>query len=126
MKFETKTHTLECPVELEVIAGDGAHAVTETVKLEQVTISTPKGKKMREIMRLVSKVQADPINYSEGDMTMDSIQIMSDMPPGGIDELHPRDITILGDITAPFLETVIGGGPSSQISRSGSVETNPK
>jgi hypothetical protein len=110
MKFETKTHTLECPVEIEVTSGDGVKS--ETVKLEKVTISTPKGKKMREIMRLVSRVQADPISYSEGDMTMDSIQIMSDMPPGGIDELHPRDITILGDITAPFLETVIGGGPS--------------
>lgn len=126
MQFETKTHTLECPVEMEVTTGEGENTKTETVKLEKVTISTPKGKKMREIMRLVSRVQADPINYSEGDMTMDSIQIMSDMPEGGIDELHPRDITILGDITAPFLETVMGGGPSSQTSPDGIASTKPK
>lgn len=125
MKFETKKHTLECPVEIDVLKGTEGGEF-ETVTLTEVTISTPKGKKMREIMRLVSKVQADPIAYSEGDMTMDSIQIMSDMPPGGIDELHPRDITVLGDITAPFLETVMGGGPSSQTSPNGSATTKPK
>lgn len=126
MQFETKTHILECPVEVDVTTGAGENAKTETVKLEKVTISTPKGKKMREIMRLVSRVQADPIKYSEGDMTMDSIQIMSDMPEGGIDELHPRDITILGDIAAPFLETVMGGGPSSQTSPDGTARTKPR
>ena len=126
MQFETKTHILEFPVEIEVTTGEGASAKTETVTLQKVTLSTPKGKTMRKIMRLVSRVQADPINYSEGDMTMDSIQIMSDMPEGGIDELHPRDITILGDITAPFLETVMGGGPSSQTSPDGIATTKPK
>ena len=69
---------------------------------------------MREIMRLISKMETDP-GYSEGEMTMDSIQIISDLPPGAIDELHPRDITTMGDITAPFLEAVMGGGGSPAI-----------
>ena len=126
MKWETREHTLECPVDVEVTTGEGDDAKTETVHLEKVIISTPKGRKMREIMRLVSRVDADPLNYPEGDMTMDSIQAMSDMPPGGIDELYPRDITILRDTVAPFFEVVMGGGVCSETSQDGSAKTKPK
>ena len=56
MKWETKEHTLECPVEMTVGEGDDA----KTVTVEKVILSTPKGKKMREIMRLASRVEDDP------------------------------------------------------------------
>lgn len=126
MKFATKTHTLICPVEMEVTTGEGEDAKTETVTLEKVTITTPKGKIMRAIMRLVGKAENPASAYSDGELMMDSIQLISDMPEGGIDELHPRDITILGDITAPFLEEVMGGGQSSRNSPSGSAKAKPK
>ncbi len=125
MKWETKEHRLEWPVDVAVKTGEGENAATETVHVEKVVLSAPKGKKMREIMRLINKMEADP-GYSEGEMTMDSIQIISDMPPGAIDELHPRDITTMGDITAPFLEAVMGGGGSSATSPSGTAKTKQK
>lgn len=125
MKWETEEYTLEWPVDVVVATGEGENAETATVRVEKVVLSAPKGKKMREIMRLIGKTQADP-GYSEGEMTMDSIQIISDMPPRAIDELHPRDITAMGDMAAPFLEAVMGGGPPSGNSPDGTAKTKPK
>ena len=122
MKWEAKTHNLLCPIDFETGEGDSA----ESIHIETVTLSTPKGKSMRKIMRCVSRVQDDPIKYSEGDMTMDCIQIMSDMPEGAVDELHPADINKLGDIAGPFLEAVMGGGPLSENSPDNTATTKTK
>ncbi len=56
---------------------------------------------------------------------MDSVQVISDMPPGASDEVHSRDITVMGDKTAPFLEAVMGGGQSSTASPDGIAKTKP-
>jgi hypothetical protein len=121
MKWETKKYALKCPIDITTGTGDDA----KTVNVTDVQVSTPKGKAMRQIMRLVGRVEADPENYSAGEMTMDAIQVMSDMPEGGIDELHPADITGLGDIIAPFLEAAMGGGPLNT-SADGTATTSSK
>ena len=118
MSWETKTHKLEYPVTV----GEGDDAV----KITKVTLSVPKGKEVRQISRVMSRAQLQSLDYSDGDATMDCIQLMSDMPEGGIDELHARDITILGELVEPFLETVMGGGPLPDNSPDGSAKTSTK
>lgn len=134
MAWETKSHPLEYPVEM----GEGE----EKRLIETVTMKMPGGRKLREIEKLLpaadeyvldgdGNVQKDDegnviIAPPTLDATMDMIQIMSDMPANGIDELHPRDITKLGEIMGPFLETAMGGGGSSGNSPDGMVKTKVK
>lgn len=122
MKQETKEYTLKFPFDMEVTENDE----TKTVTVEKVTITPPKGTPLRKITRLVAKSQIDPTEYGEGDLIMDCIQLMSDMPEGGIDEAEAVDVRGLGDLAGPFLEAVMGGGPSSANSPSGSAKTKPK
>ena len=107
-------------------SGEGEDATFEEVELRKVTLTMPKGKVMREIMRLVHRSQVDPENYSEPEMVLDATQAMSDMPPGGIDELHPSDISAMGEKIAPFLIQAMGSAPSSQSSPDGTATTNTK
>ncbi len=44
----------------------GENAATETVRVEKVVLSAPKGKKMHKIMRLINNVETDT-GYSEGE-----------------------------------------------------------
>ncbi len=119
MKWETKTHTLLCPIDFETGEGDDA----TTVKIEKVKLSTPKGKEMRRITRLVAKAEVDPLEYSEMDMMIDAMQIMSDAPEGAFDEMHASDIVLMANLAGPFLETVMGGGALSEKLPSGTATT---
>jgi len=54
------------------------------------------------------------------------IAILSDLPTGGEDELHVKDITDLGEVMAPFMEgalTELGMGQSSAESQDGGSNT---
>lgn len=125
MAVKTKDYPFKHPFEMTVPDSDGGEDATKTVNIKETTITPPKGKKLRHISRLVSKVEIDPTIYCETDLIMDCIQIMSDMPEGAIDEVEAIDIHGLGEIAGPFLEVALGAG-QSQPSPSGSATTNPK
>ena len=134
MAWETKSHPLEYPVEM----GEGE----EKRLIETVTMKMPSGRKLREIEKLLPAADGHVLDNNgnvrkddKGNVmiappkladTMNMIQIMSDMPADGIDELHPRDITSLGEIMGPFLETAMGGGGSSENSPDGTEKTKAK
>ena len=126
MEWEKKTHTLKYPVDFDLVTVEDGSEVTKTVSIKVVNIQVPKGKQMRHITRLVNKVESDPDNYSEMDMMMDAMEIMSDAPKGSFDEMHASDIVIMANLAGPFLETVMGSGPSSQNSPTGGQETKAK
>lgn len=119
MQWETKNYNLKYPIDFKVDGG-------EVIKVDSVTISLPKGRDMRKITRCANKVEADPLEYSEVDMIMDCTEIMSDMPSGAIEELHPADIQALGDIAGPFLEAVMVGEPPSEDSPDTGATTSVK
>lgn len=125
MAVETQEYEFKHPFDVVVPDPEKGEGATKTVTVEKTVITPPKGKRLREISRLVSKVEADPTVYCEADLIMDCIQIMSDLPEDAIDEVEAVDIRGLGEIAGPFLEVVLGAGPS-QPSPSGSAKTSPK
>lgn len=98
----------------------------EAVTIKEVNLTKPKGKHLRLIAKKIAAVEADPLTYSEGDMTLDCIELLTDLPEGAADEMDLLDITALGDIIGPFLEMAMGGGGSSSTLPSGTKETGSK
>jgi hypothetical protein len=121
MKFETKEYTLKCPVEFQP---EGEK--TAPIVIEKAVVQTPKGKQMRQIARLVDRVRSPSDAYSEGEMTLDAIEIITDLPKGALDEMHVGDINNIVEMIAPFLEQALGVKPKSQTSPDGTATTNSK
>ncbi len=126
MKFETKKYILKYPVQIEVVVDKTKNTEIKDVSVKSVTISAPKGKHMREIVHLIRRVEANDQNYSKEDMTLDAIQLISDLPPGGINELHVVDINSIAELVMPFLEMTLGGNLPSQTLPDGTASTKSK
>lgn len=110
MARQLPPYKLKHPVSEDVpIPHDGeGEAQYRKMEFSEVVITSPNGRKVREIMALVDRAQDTAQAYSAGEMMLDCTQILSDMPEGGIDEIDAEDIKALGDLIAPFLTTVLG------------------
>jgi hypothetical protein len=120
MAWETEEHQLVYPI--SVPNGDGENPI----HIEKVTISMPNGRKLREIEGLLRSGEIADEGDIGIDVSLKLIAILSDLPPGGEDELHVKDITALGEVLAPFMEGAlkeVGMGPQSEQSPDGGAKT---
>ena len=119
MAWETTEHELAYPITVKTKVGEGDD---NPVEITKVTISMPNGRKLREIEALIRSGDINEEADIGIDVSLKFIAILSDLPDGGEDELHVKDITALGEVMAPFMKgalTELGMGQSSVDSQDG-------
>lgn len=107
MTAETISYELKHPFEFELKTGDGEDAKTETVKVERVEASPPKGKHLRQISRLIARAENTENDYTHSDVLFDVIELVGALPVGAVDEMRAEDLNELGDLIEPFLKAAL-------------------